>query len=227
MHILIEYVILGGSALLPLINPPGSALELLSVVGIQPEPVYKNLARKIALNTVVFLAAFGVGGTYILRFFGISLSILQLAGGLVVAALGWSLLNQHPSDLGEKSKDLLSISPSDAEQSWDSRAFYPLTFPLTAGPGSVAVILTLSARARSLPLPQELLAYGGLMLSVVLLCVMVYLCYSYAPQIARRISRSTVCGVLRLVAFSLLCIGCEIAWHGLQPLLIETIKAAK
>jgi len=69
VHILVEYVILGGSALLPLINPPGSALELLSVVGIQPEPVYKNLARKIALNTVVFLAAFGVGGTYILRFF--------------------------------------------------------------------------------------------------------------------------------------------------------------
>jgi multiple antibiotic resistance protein len=227
VHIFVEYFIFGGSALLPLINPPGSALELLSVVGFQPETVYRSLARKIAVNTIIFLAIFGIGGTYNLRFFGISLSILQLAGGLVVAALGWSLLNQRTSEQVEKSDELKNIPSSEIQESWDSRAFYPLTFPLTAGPGGVAVMLTLSAQARALSWPGELPAFAGLMLSVLFLSIMVYFCYAYAPQLARRISRSTVCGVLRLIAFSLLCIGCEIAWRGLQPLLVETIRAAK
>jgi multiple antibiotic resistance protein len=227
LHILIEYFILGGSALLPLVNPPGSALELLSVVGIQPESVYRNLARKIAINTALFFAVFGIVGTYILRLFGISLSILQLAGGLVVVALGWSLLSQRTSEQTETTEELKNISASEIEKSWESRAFYPLTFPLTAGPGGVAVMLTLNAQAKTLPFSEEVSAYVGLMLAVSTLCLMVYFCYAYAPQIARRISRATVCGVLRLVAFSLFCIGCQIAWHGLQSLLIDTYHSVR
>jgi len=99
----VEYFILGGSALLPLINPPGSALELLSVVGIQSEPVNKSLARKIAVKAVIFLAAFGVGGSHILRFFGISLRILWRVspGGDVTARRGSEHAGVFTAELGD------------------------------------------------------------------------------------------------------------------------------
>src|SRR5215468_10059968 len=89
-----NYFILGFSALLPLINPPGSALELLGVVGVGNDKPYKFLAKKIAVNTILFLAIVALTGPYVLQFFGISVEVLQAVGGAVLAAMGWSLLNK-------------------------------------------------------------------------------------------------------------------------------------
>ena len=93
-------------------------------------------------------------------------------------------------------------------------------FPVTAGPGSLVVMLTLSAHTmESLNLTETVLARVGLMLAVVLLSALVYVCYAYAPQITRAISPSTVHGILRVIAFILLCIGVQIAWNGLEALI--------
>ena len=88
------YFFLAFSALLPLVNPPGTALELLSIVGAREARPYKVLARKMAVNMTLFLAVVAVAGPYVLQFFGISIEVLQLVGGAVLAALGWQLLNQ-------------------------------------------------------------------------------------------------------------------------------------
>ncbi len=85
------------SALLPLVNPLGSALVFLGFVGTAPESVFGDLARKIAISTTIFMLVIELVGTGLLEFFGISLPVVQVAGGLVLASMGWSLLNQQES----------------------------------------------------------------------------------------------------------------------------------
>jgi hypothetical protein len=93
--ILAKFFALAFSALLPLINPLGSALVLLGLVGDAPAPVFRDLARKIAIRTTLFLAVVELVGSALLEFFGISLPVIQVAGGLVLATMGWGLLNQN------------------------------------------------------------------------------------------------------------------------------------
>src|SRR5258708_7449973 len=97
MFLIWKHFALGFSALLPLINPLGSALIFLGLVGNAPIESYRALARKIAINTVIFLAVVELIGSSLLGFFGISLGIMQVSGGIVIAMIGWSLLNQKDS----------------------------------------------------------------------------------------------------------------------------------
>jgi multiple antibiotic resistance protein len=226
-----KHFIIGFSALLPIVNPFGSALEVLGIVGQQSEEVYKSLARKIAFSTLLFFIVIGLIGSYLLEFFGISLNILQVAGGFVVTGIGWSLLNRPdenhnaPADCAEPDCADGSARPASPDQ-WDAKIFYPLTFPITAGPGCVAVMLTVSAHASGPSVGGELFAYLGLLTAVLAICVLVYFCYAYAPRLTRRISPSTVNGIVRVIAFLLLCIGVQIAWNGLQPMLAGLLSAA-
>jgi multiple antibiotic resistance protein len=224
MMILWTYFVLSFSALLPLINPLGSALIFLSLVGPAPIPIYHSLARRIAVNTVLFLVVIELVGATVLRFFGISLPIVQVSGGLVIAAIAWSLLNQESTDPSqEKMQAAAQVHPGDVAENLRQKIFYPFTFPITAGPGCIVVMLTLAAHTPQRPIKDNLLAHAGLLIAILVLCLAVYLCYAYAPRIANRISPSTAHGILRVIAFILLCIGVQIAWNGLLPLLASVI----
>jgi multiple antibiotic resistance protein len=213
------------SALLPLINPLGSALIFLGLVGSAPIDVYRALARRIAINTILFFAVIDLVGSTILSFFGISLPIVQVAGGFVLAAMAWGLLNQKDSQpSAEKMQAAAQAESQDTSGTLEQKAFYPFTFPITAGPGCIVVMLTLSAHVRQRTISETVLAQAGTMLAVVLLSGTIYLCYAYAPRITRAISPSTAHGILRVIAFILLCIGVQIAWNGLAPLLASVVK---
>ena len=218
-----NYFILGFSALLPLINPPGSALELLGVVGVGRDKPYKFLARKIAINTSLFLAVVALTGPYILQFFGISGAVLQAVGGAVLAAMGWSLLNKPASEKQMTDSNLQTAAQDCLANFWQSNVFYPFTFPITVGPGSVAVILTLSTQAKSLPFPARIAAFLGLFGCVILLSLMVFVFYAYAPSVAQKVPSALAHGVLRIIAFLLICIGVQIAWHGLHSLFVSAV----
>src|SRR5262252_10277684 len=94
MKALATFFGLSVAALFPVINPVGSALILLGIVGAEPADVYPKLAKSIAINTTLFLLVVQAVGAAILKIFGISLPVMQLAGGLVLATMGWRLLNQ-------------------------------------------------------------------------------------------------------------------------------------
>jgi multiple antibiotic resistance protein len=213
------YLALGFSALLPLINPPASALELIGVVGVGDAAPYKVLARKIAINTTLFLTVVALTGPYVLQFFGISIEILQCIGGAILVAMGWQLLNKPETVNTARDPALTDAAHECATNYWQSRAFYPLTFPITVGPGSVAVMLTLSAQAKGLGVSGRIPALCGLLVCVVLMSAMVYVFYAYAPAAAKKFPAPIVNGGLRIVAFLLMCIGAEIAWHGLRSML--------
>src|SRR5579872_3888403 len=218
--ILVRYFALAFSALLPLINPLGSALEILAVVGDAPPHVYRVLARKIAINTVLFLLVFELIGAGLLAFFGISLPVVQVAGGLVLAGMGWQLLNQAAAGPSQAAPEV----DQDRFKSLGEKAFYPLTFPLTAGPGCIVVTLTVTAHASMPTLVHNVIAHVGVLLAIVALSISVYFCYAYAPKITARINPQTAHGILRVVAFVLLCIGVQITWNGVETLLKQVLK---
>jgi multiple antibiotic resistance protein len=213
-----ESFLIAFSALLPLINPLGSALVFLGLVGEAPPGTYREIARKIAINNVIFLVVIELLGTAILHFFGISLAIVQVSGGIVIAAIGWSVLNEKDSNswTADKGKGI-TLTPEEC-RALEDKAFYPFTFPITSGPGTLVVTLTLASRDEGNGLTMNLLRHGGLFLAIIVLSVFVYICYANAPRLTRAIPQSTVQGILRVIAFILVCIGAQIAWNGISTL---------
>jgi multiple antibiotic resistance protein len=221
VSLIVKFFLLAFSALLPVINPLGSALVLLGVAGNAPGPVFRKLARQIAIRTTLFLIVVELVGTALLQFFGISLPVVQVAGGLVLAAMGWTLLQQAEP---ETSPDQAQVNEVSFE-SLQEKIFYPLTFPLTAGPGCIVVMLTLSAQAATPRILDEAMTHLGIFLAVVVLSLIVFVSYGYAPKITEHISAQTAHGLLRVISFVLLCIGVQIGWNGVAALLKTLLKA--
>ena len=213
------------SVLLPLINPLGSALVFLGLVGDAPPKLLRSLARRIAINNIIFLGVFEVTGAAILNFFGISLPIVQFSGGIVVAAMGWAVLNERSAGVDTRKKQEETGTGAEPDTSHlEEGVFYPFTFPITSGPGTLVALLTVTAHIHDKVLTHNLLAHLGVFLSVVVLSVLVYFCYANAPRITKKIPPSTAHGILRVIAFILLCIGIQIAWNGLSALIATIIK---
>jgi multiple antibiotic resistance protein len=212
--------LLAFSALLPIINPLGSALVFLGLVGKAPPALYRSLARRIAVNNILFLGAIEVLGSAILGFFGISLPIVEVAGGIVISAIAWGVLNENDSGASVRQKQEESEELNDSRfRDLNEKLFYPFTFPITSGPGTLVTMLTLSAHISRRTLSSNLLGHSGIFGAVVIVSVLVYACYAYAPIITTKVSRSTAHGILRVIAFIMLCIGVQIAWNGLDALL--------
>jgi multiple antibiotic resistance protein len=217
MSLVLKYFVLAFSALLPVINPLGSALIFLGVVGNAPTEVFRDLARKVAIDTVLFLLTIELLGAAMLAFFGISLPVVQLAGGFVLAGMGWGLLNNK--DEGKDAKQTAADASGGGEL--EDKIFYPLTFPITAGPGCIVVTLTLSAHASNAGVVSNVLAHVGIAIAVLALSFSVLICYTYAPKITQKVAPQTAQGILRVIAFVLMCIGVQIAWNGLEALILK------
>jgi multiple antibiotic resistance protein len=213
------------SVLLPLVNPLGSALVFLGLAGEAPASVYRSLARRIAINNIIFLTTIELLGAAILRFFGISLPIVQFSGGIVIAAMGWSVLNERDARANSRNKqEETDVRNETKFEDLQHKAFYPFTFPVTSGPGTLVGLLTLTAHMSDKNISKDILAHAGVFLAVVALSVLVYFCYAFAPKITKVIPPATAHGILRVIAFILLCIGVQIAWNGLSVLLADLIK---
>lgn len=227
-----ETFLLAFSALLPLINPFGSSLIFLGVVGEAPAETYRSLARRVAIDNVIFLAIVELLGSAILNFFGISLPIVQLSGGIIIASVAWSMLNGKDQNSSAKESESSETSQGRAARdeaggrALEQMAFYPITFPITSGPGTLVTMLTLAAHASEHDMTDKILAHAGIFAAVLVLSALVYACYGYAPRLTRAISPSTAQGILRVVAFILFCIGIQIAWNGLSVLLHSVLHGA-
>ena len=206
-------VMLAVGALLPIVDPLGGApIFLAMTAGLTPDE-RRRMANLIAVNSFFLLLASALIGAYVLDFFGVSIPSVQVAGGIVVFLIGWSLLN-GPNSPPPPDRDKQSVTPDDLSQ----RAFYPMTMPLTVGPGSISVALTLGANPppgfRSLLLTALAHAVG-----ILLVAVGVYFCYRYADRILRKLGPTGTSVVVRLTAFILLCIGVQICWNGVHGLI--------
>jgi len=210
--VFIKTILFAFAALFPIVNPIGDAPIFLNLTSQYPDSVHKILARKIAIYGFLMLAASLLLGTDILAFFGISIPIVQLAGGLVLAITGWQLLSQAA---GNRAQQARQGTLEDALE----HAFYPLTLPLTVGPGCISVAITLGAHLRQrvgmryfFDLPLLLAA----MIGMALVCVLVWICYSNADRLVGALGATGSTIVTRLSSFILLAIGFQIMWNGLS-----------
>lgn len=200
-------------ALFPIVNPLGNAPIFLSLTPGYTAANRRLLSRKIAINSFLLLVVSILVGTHILDFFGISLPIVQVAGGLVILSTGWSLLNQR-DEPGRGEKAVAKVTPIEIAK----RAFYPLTLPLTVGPGSISVAITLGANAdkRHQTLASLLLPA---LLGPAVIALSVYLAYRFSEPLARLLGEVAMSVIVRLGSFILFCIGVQILWNGCKVLL--------
>ncbi len=150
-------------------------------------------------------------GTYILAFFGISVPAVQIAGGLVLSAAGWSLLNRAPDETITEGP----VAPPEGNLLHQS--FYPLTLPLTVGPGSLSVAVTLGANTPR-RVSQGIVLVAASLLVPAVIGLSIYLSYRWSNRLERVLSQSSMSVFLRLSAFILLCIGVQIIWNGVSAL---------
>jgi multiple antibiotic resistance protein len=214
-------ILLAVGALLPIVDPLGGApIYLARTHDLTPEE-RGRMAKAVAINSFLLLIASALVGAYVLDFFGLSVPVVQVAGGIVVCALAWSLLNSPDSPTTLVRSETPAFTPDDLSR----RAFYPLTMPLTVGPGSISVAITLGANPSQglRPLLVTALAHAA---GIFIVAVSVYLCYRYAGPILRKLGPTGTSVVVRLSAFILLCIGVQIAWNGVHALLLSAFPHA-
>lgn len=200
------------SALFPIVDPLGGSPIFLAMTRDYSPSTRRALSWRIAVDSFFLLVGSYFIGTHILTFFGISLPVVQVGGGLIVISTGWTLLKQG-NDLEQKELKQ-NIQPTDPFRN----AFYPLTLPLTVGPGSISVAITLGANAphhKGLNLLGILAAIVGSLL----LAASIFLCYGFSDRLGRALGPTGMTVIIQLTSFLLVCIGVQILWNGASALL--------
>src|ERR1700722_2381883 len=213
LHELTRTILVIVAALFPIINPPAAAFIILSMVPHASPAERAELARRIAINSFVILLASLSVGAYLLSFLGISIAVLRVAGGLIIAMAGWNLLQSS----GDDSSEAQPGAGTGGDPTLRLKAFYPFTLPVTVGPGSISVAIALGTGS-----PREGLQpvhFIGVGVALGLLCVSIYLCVRFAGYMERLLGPSGTQVAMRLFAFAIFCIGVQILWLGLSDLI--------
>jgi multiple antibiotic resistance protein len=198
--------------LFPVVNPLGAAPLFLSLTSDCTPQQRTRLARLVAFNSFWLLVGSTLFGSLILEFFGLSIPVVRVAGGLLVTAMGWKLLNEG----GSSSHEALHEA-GDAGAANDS--FYPLTLPLTVGPGAISVALTIgSHHPRDTLGTHAMLLAGAALLGLLAIALTIYGSYRFAVPLVRYLGEAGVNVLVRLSAFILVCIGIQIGWGGVSAL---------
>jgi multiple antibiotic resistance protein len=196
--------------LLPIINPLSTAPIFVATVGAN-RSIAKRLARQVAINGWFVVVVSMLIGTYVLAFFGVSLPVVRLGGGLLVAATAWRMLHRTEDDDVHAAAAEEASTLSDAEIV--RRSFFPITFPLTTGPGTIAASIALGAQIPTTPVlylaGAVVAAAGAALVSLVL-----YLIFKNSAAVLDRLGAIGMLVMMRLMAFILLCIGIQIMWNG-------------
>jgi multiple antibiotic resistance protein len=203
------------AGLFPVVNPLGSAPIFLSFTSACAPQQRNQLALGVALNSFWLLLGSMLFGSVILEFFGITLPVVRVAGGMLVTAMGWKMFGEpggSKRDAGNEAEEPEAIIDS----------FYPLTLPLTVGPGAISVALTIgSHRPRGEFNSHAMLIMGSALVGLFAITLAVYVSYRFAASLVRSLGQGGVNVLIRLSAFILVCIGIQITWGGLTDLIRE------
>jgi multiple antibiotic resistance protein len=208
-------ILLMVGALLPVVNPLGDAPIFLRMTPGCDESTRADLANRIAFYSFLLLLAAMLLGSFVLRLFGLSIPIVQVAGGAVVCALGWKLLaaeNSKPSDA--------AADPIHAKAIALGRAFAPLTMPMTIDAGVVSVAITVGAN-HAHTFEHAVIQLFAAVIGTAIIALSILLTYRYANRVGGWIGLTGMMVLMRLSAFIMLCIGVGICWNGVRSLLAE------
>lgn len=210
------------ATMIPILNPAASAPIFLSLTEGASARTRNALAKRIAGNIFWLMAGSMLVGSYVLGFFGISLPIVRVGGGLILAAMAWRLLSASPQMDDSRAALVESFTPEHARR----QAFYPLTFPVSCGPGSISVAITVGVALHQERVLLSLASTSGALLALALIAGLIYLAFANASRLLRLLGDSGAAVLLRLSAFILLCLGVQIVWDGASELLTEVLQRA-
>ena len=208
---LVNTFLLVYAGLFPIINPIGGAPIFLGLTRHCSEQERNALALRVTVNSFFLLLGSLLVGSYVLAFFGITLPIVRITGGLIVTVAAWNLL-QAGDEIDDPQSDHKPVTPTDS--------FYPLTMPITVGPGSIAVAITIgSQRPREANLTYIALLGGASIVGLIAMAATIYLCYRFAEGTVGSLGEQGTNVLVRLSAFILMCIGIGIIWNGYSSLM--------
>ena len=170
--------------LFPIINPIGGAPIFLGLTRHCTDEQRHSLARRVAINGFFLMLGSLIVGSHVLEFFGITLPIVRIAGGLVVTAFGWKLLQAGPE--GVDSHEVATTDRPPAAQD----AFYPFTLPLTVGPGAISVAIALGTQRPRAANLYDLIVLGGAAIAALLaMSATIFVCYRFAELIVATLGK--------------------------------------
>jgi len=206
-------------ALFAIVNPFALVFIFRSITADRDRPEVLRIADRVGLFSFIVMVAALLGGAFVLALFGISLAALRIAGGLVVALFAWDLLNTPETRQGRKDQQ------AEAGMEKEDIAFFPLTIPITTGPGTIATAIALSARRPHVG-DDRLVAFllGGVAAALAM-GVVVWLACRYADWVSTLLGPSGSRVVTRLSAFLLLCIGVQIMVTGVTEIFGPLLRA--
>lgn len=217
MEILITSFITLFITLIPVTNPIGMAPIFLSYTEDMPKKQKRNYALKVAILAFFFLGGTLILGPPILKIFGISISFIKISGGLLLAITGWQMLSSNKDNAENKIESIRTLRKA---------IFFPITFPVTVGAGSIAIVTALASSYNNseLPISTILFNYTGGILAIAVDMIIVAICYGYSEEIFSKLGETGTEVITRISAFILVAIGFQVAWGGLQCVIIETAK---
>jgi multiple antibiotic resistance protein len=209
----LQLIFFGFISLFPAVNPIGSAFIVEPLLGDLSMPERRSASKKVAFYCFAICTVTALIGSWVLKLFGISIPIVQLAGGIMICRMGWQLLT---TDNEIKTKK--ETAHPELSANIDNILFYPVAFPMTTGPGTISIILTLGAHPNETSLSEHFLNLLALVIAILGMCVLVYICYTNTPRLTHRLGPRGEQIVNRLSAFLVFCIGMQIAFSGIRVL---------
>ncbi len=212
---ILQNILLVISTIFPVVNPLGATPFFLTLTASFSPANRRALAWRISLNSFFLLIGSYLIGAHILAFFGISLPVVQVGGGLIVISTGWSMLKRRDED--DRTEMRKTLHPRDRFK----QAFYPMTLPLTVGPGSISVAITLGANAPHAGVNAT--AIPAAVAGSLFIALTIFACYGFADRLASILGPTVMSVVMRLSSFLLVCIGVQILWNGARALLTSVL----
>ncbi|MFA6041033.1 MAG: MarC family protein [Methylophilus sp.] len=209
-----EAVLLIIGAVLPVVNPLADAPIFLRMTLGCDESTRAFLASRIAFYSFFLLLGSLLLGSFVLQIFGISIPVVQVAGGAVVCALGWSLLADN-----FKATDVI-LDADHAKTFALGRVITPLTLPMTIDAGAISVAITVGAN-HAHSIKNTAIQLVAAVIGATIIALMILLIYRYAHRVSQYIGSIGMKVIVRLSAFIMLCIGVSISWSGIKALLLE------
>lgn len=215
-HSFINLLFIGLVALFPVVNPIGSAFIISPYFSNLNSSEKRQAVGKITLYAFLICTVSLFAGHWILELFGISIPVIQLAGGIMICKMGWEFLST------DKKPDDASANTPDADQSGytsiQDKLFYPITFPVTTGAGTISVLFTLSAHSESTDITHYLINTSAILLSIIVMCILIYVFYMNTKTIINYLGSNGETIVNRVTAFLIFCVGLQIALTGIKTL---------
>src|SRR6266567_301445 len=188
-------------ALFPIVDPFGGIPVFFTMTSTWSEHDRRRTAFKTGLWVFVILVTFLFFGRFVLLFFGISLPVIKIAGGLIVANTAWGMVTSHAR-----------ITPEESQEAEDKEdiSLTPLAMPLMSGPGAIGVVMALAAHV------DNGAAYLGIVIGIAAIALSVTLFFLLGGPLVRRLGPSAVGAINKIFGFLILAIAVQLVWNGIS-----------